>query len=311
MNDITALRERVATFDAELVLGHVAWLTIPEAAATTVAALTGLCARHKLTPPSLPTAPRAADVFKRACTSVQANRLPTGDPNVYVNLLSRRVGHDADHVWRRLVQEVVDTSGHTLSYDEVYEFRFDRGTNNIVTTSLTWMPRPEAVQAASEVQAYFDARRDLVTSFTIREWVRAVLRGLSSVALRDGVYYLPAQHADQMHALEAVVNDLPAATFHTLPLIDDRKQRAMLKQAFEDESVGEADRLIGQIAEILHDPDQSVTTDRFANLKVEYDRLRGRVVDYSDMLSDSMGSSAARLEVLQASIGELLDRVKL
>jgi hypothetical protein len=311
MNDITALRERVAGFDTDLTLGHIAWFTLPESAATTVANLTALCARYKLVPPSTPSAPRATDVFKRACTSVQTNRLPTTDPNVYVNLLSRRVGHDADHVWRRLVQEVVDTNGHTLSYDEVYEFRFDRSTSTVVTTPLIWMPRPEAVSAASEVQAYFDTRRDLITSFTIREWVRAVLRGLSSVALRDGVYYLQAQHAEQMHALENVVNALSGATCHTLPLIDDRKQRAMLKQAFEDESVGEADRLIGQIAEILHDPDQSVTTDRFANLKVEYDRLRGRVVDYSDMLSDSMGSSAARLEVLQASIGELLDRVRL
>lgn len=311
MNDITELRARVERFDQDLVLGHVAWFTIPESAATTVTNLTRLCTIHGLNAPAMPSAPRAADVFKRACTSVQVNRLPTGDPNKYINLLSRRVGHDADHVWRRLVQEVVDTEGHTLSYDEVYELKFNRASNTITVTPLTWMPSTEAVQAVSEVQTYFDTRRDLVTSFTVREWVRSVLRSLSSVALRDGVYYLPNASADQMRALEKVVNALSGATCHTLPLVDDRKQRAMLKQAFEDESVVEADRLIGQITEILLDKDRTVTTDRFANIKVECDRLRGRVLEYSDLLSEGMGSSAARLEVLQMSIEELLDRVVL
>lgn len=310
MNDIEELRERVNHLDPSILLGHVVWFTIPESAATDRSTLERECKAAGLNV-ALPPAPRATDVFKRACTSVQENRIPTSDPRRFVNLMSRRVGQDPDHVWRRLVEETVDFDGHTLSYEEVWEFRFNRADNTITSTPLIANPSTEAQQAADAITQYFRSQYTTITAYTIREWIRTVLRSLSSTALRDGVYFLRTGHAVPKVALDRVVNALSGASFHSLPLIDDRRQREMLKQAFEDESINEVDRLVGEITMILRNQDKKITSDRFATLKVECDRLRGRVAEYSDLLDLALDTTASRLEILQTSLQHLLGRVKI
>ena len=259
---------------------------------------------------TIPTPPRAADVFKRACTAAQRNRIPTGDANRFINLLCRRVGHDGDNIWRRLVAEEVDNDGHTLSYQEVYEFRFHRPTSQIITTVLA-TPTAEAVQAARQVETYFDANARTLTAYTIREWVRGTLRGLSATVLRDGVYFVRQEHAERLQALDEVVNGLDGdSLFHSLPLVDDRRQREMLRAAFEDESVGEIDRLIGEIREICIDDDRQITSDRFVDFKMQFDRIRERVLEYSELLDVAMEQTGSRLEIMELQMTELLYRVR-
>lgn len=307
MTDIQTYTERVE-IQGLPTLGSVAWYAISESGGIDHATFVDLAQTNGITD-AVPSPPRSSDIFKRACTSVQRTRIPTSDPDRFVNLLSRRVGHDADNIWRALVEEVVDTQGHTLEYTEIYRLHYIRSTEEIISTELTF-PSLEARNAALGVQQYFDAWANKLTAYTVREWVRGRLRALSATVLRDGVYFVKVDHAERLRALENLVNGLPGSLFHSLPLIDDSRQRDMLKSAFEAESIYEVDRLLVEVREMM-EADRPITRNRAIDFKLQADRIRERVAEYADLLDTAMDSTAARLDVLQMAWENVLERTDL
>lgn len=267
----------------------------------------------------LPPVPRNSDVFKRACTAAQEKRVPTSVDGVFANFMIREVGKDPDNIWRRVVAETVDSMGQTLTYTEMADIHFQRPTGAITITPLTVVIDgavdqhlvDEAARVTTAVKNLYVGWQNTLTPFAVRELIRKIIRGLNATILRDGLYFVKEQHAGKVEAVEQVVNQTPGGSlFNSFPLIDDSKQREMLRQSFEAESVGEVDRLLGEIREIMVDSSQRITSDRFAGLKMEYDALRRKCADYSDLLDTAMVETASRLEVMDAGLFELMGRVK-
>jgi len=251
-------------------------------------------------------------VFKRACTKSQRKNVPVaGDPNKRRNLLIREVGKDADNIWRHLVIETVDTDGHRLGYEECVEFHFDRKAEKINIKNLSGCASdPDVTEVTEEVKNLYTTWNNALTPYTVRQSIRKIVLGMGATILRDGVYFVRNEFADKVDTLEEVVGNLPGGSnFHSLPLIDDQKQREMLKLAFEEESVGEVDSIIGEIRDIIQN-DRKVTSDRFAEFKLKYDELKGKTSDYSELLGDALLGSNTRLELMDKAIFELMGRIR-
>ena len=306
----------------DLLLGKLCWYSVPESATTSYYNFVALLLANGITDVS-PPQPRGVDVFKRACTdaehkvqeAVSAQDPDDPDAKVYKNVryMIRPSGHDADYIWRTIVREELDSGEHVLDYTNLGRIKYVRTDGTIILEGLV-MERAAKVQDIVEgVRRYYKENIDLLTAYGIREFTRRNLeRNLHAICVRPsgGIYFVQRDNFESLNAIETVVNSVPDAVFHSLPLIDDSKQREMLRLAFEEESVGEVDRMLGDIADILKDDDKKVTEKRFLAFKEEYDQLRTKVADYSDLLDTAMVSTASRLEIMQDSLMALLGRVK-
>ena len=308
----------------ELLLGKLCWYSVPESATTSYYNFVALLLANGINDAS-PPQPRDVDVFKRACTAAEHKlkepveipnpENPTETMTTYKNVryMVRPSGHDSDYIWRTIVREELDSGEHVLDYTNLGRIKYVRSDGTIILEGLA-MNRAEKVQDVVEgVRRYYKENIDLLTAYGIREFTRRNLeRNLLAISVRPsgGIYFVQRDQFQALEAIETVVNSVEGATFHSLPLIDDGKQREMLRHAFEDESVGEVDRLLGEMAEILKDDDKKVTEKRFLAFKEEFDAIRGKVVEYSDLLDTAMVGTASRLEIMQDSLMSLLGRVK-
>lgn len=310
MSDFTEYATRIQDYDNNMYLGRLVYYAITENSHVPHNEFCRALIENGLNG-NLPPVPRTVDVFRRSCTAAQQRRVPTIDPNTFINYNIREVGKDPGNVWRTLVAETVDTTGHTLGYQEIAIICYNR-TNNSVYTDKIDPPTddPTADQIVQNVIDNFVAWNNLLTPYAVREFVRRTLRSLNATAIRDGVYFIRETHADKINALETVIAGAPGGSFaHSLPLIDDRKQRDMLRKAFEEESTGEIDRLLGEVSEIMAS-EKKISSDRFADFKVSRDQLQAKMADYSELLSDSMNETVSRIELMDQALFALLGKVK-
>jgi uncharacterized protein YukE len=321
MSEFSDYVDRATSYENEMFLGRLTYYAITEASHVDHGEFCRALINNGLDR-NLPPVPRAVDVFKRSCTAAQRRRVPTDDPNIFVNYNIREVGKDSMNVWRTLVAETVDTAGHTLGYEELFELHFSRDPNGAaarVNGTIAVKPLiedhevryPDAQIIVQTVVDSYQNQNNMLTPYAIREFVRKSLRSLHSTAIRDGMYFVKEAHAAEIAAFETIINDLPGGSMmHSLPLIDDRKQRAMLRKAFEDESVGEIDRMLGEIRDIMSKGSQKITSDRFADFKVQYDSLKEKAAEYADLLETSLDETGSRLEVMNQALFSLMGRIK-
>lgn len=311
-------------YDKSLLLGRLTWYTVGEG---TKVNFNEFCknimevyAKLGKIPSDLPQAPRGCDVFKRACTSSQEKNIPTEETNVRYNYNVRATGSSHTNVWRTIVREAVDNEGHTLNYKELVLINYDRTTevlsfgpldddgfgNTSLTTDLTVKGMVEYIKG------YYKEQTENVTAYYVREYVRKVLeRDMYAIRVRTsgGVYFVNEQFGEALEAIEGLMNEFSDANMHSLPLLDDGKQREMLRNAFEQESVGDVDRLIGEIAEIKAEG-ATITQKRYDAFYKEFGELTKKVADYSDLLDTALDLTGSRLEVMQQQMFKLMDNVK-
>lgn len=302
-------------YDSDLWLGFLAWYSISEESYIDHGKLCHLLVSNGLST-HLPPVPRPSDVFKRCCTAAQRKKVPTAQPMVFENYLIREVGKDLDNIWRRIVREQVDTEGHTLGYEELVELHFHRPTTGLNINFLTNDPaqntNPTVVGIINEISHSMAKLNNAATPYAIRSVVRKTLMGMNATEVRasGGVYFVRATYANEVAAMEKVITALPGgSTFHSIPLIDDGKQRQMLRHAFEEESIGAIDGLLGEISDILKQGTK-ITSDKFADFKSQYDGLKRKVVDYSDLLDEALEATASRLEIMENALFTLLGQVR-
>jgi ElaB/YqjD/DUF883 family membrane-anchored ribosome-binding protein len=320
-NTVEALSTKLTeTYNPDLFLGRLCWYSIPDSVNITrdafVAKLDECGVPFGKTIPEI----RAVDVFKRGCTSAETNKYLPDDteraaldlPDVsYINYMFRNSGQDKDKVYRSLIREVVDAAGHKLAYTEIATLTYDRTTQAIVTTvnSTPFLDVERAV--IRKVTDYFAHEGKRITPYSIREFVRKGLEwDIHAIKVRPsgGIYFTQEDFSVVVTALETAINDI-GGSFHTLPLLDDSKQRLMLKKAFEDESLDDINAMLAEITEVFKSGKQ-ISEDRYADFRLRYNALSKKVVEYSNVLDEAMETTASYLEIADAQIEALWDKVK-
>jgi hypothetical protein len=294
------------------VLGMLAWYSVPETAEITHAEFVKLVETSDA-PVKTPEVPKAADVFRRACNAAKSLKQPTGIPDVFANYTMRDAGYDDGFVFRRMVEEKVDGKNHSLGYRVLGLVSFAK--KGVRASFSRDIPEDDPAigywdDMCKDINDFIDARMLFLTAIAVRETARrsleTTLRG-TRVRPGGGVYFVAVEKAEKLEALDYVINSVDNASFHILPLIDDEKQREMLKVSFEDESVEETDRLVGEIATLLKS-DKNIPAKTFTNIQQRYAEQKGRMTEYSALLNDALNRSSTSLEVANAQIRKLLDK---
>ena len=318
MNTFTQQVEHIKDrYDTSMWLGRIIWYSLTEDAAIDYESFVQLAettlADVEHTP--LPSPPRSFDVFIRACTKAQSKRTPLTDSS-YANYLVRHVASEAGDVWRNIVREVVDSEGHRLSYAEVVQLHFERSTSKIHVDILDqdiYNSDLNIVDVLDQIHDYYDSENNKLTTYTIREFIRKNLEWrLHSIKVRPsgGIYFVHETNGPGVDAFEALVAGLPGSnTLHQLPLLDDGKQREMVREAFETEAIEEVDTLIAELREVVSS-ERKVSANKFADYHEKFSTLTEKIAGYSDLLDMTLTKTSFRLESLQELLTSTLSQVR-
>lgn len=296
-------RERIASGQNPF-LGRLCWYSVAESVLVDheevfkILVTSGLGAH-------VPKPPGDADVFRRVSTGAARKRVATSNPEVFENYLVRDLP-GTKIITRRIIRETVDSKGKRLSYDEVAELTFVkrdgtlgcrhdllRGTDSVVGKNI-----------CDAVRTRFDAERGALNSYGIRGTIRAVLDAAHATNVRyptGGVYFVAEEHVRKLDGLERLADKIEGVSIHALPLIDDTKQRDMLKRAFEAESVDAIDALLTEITG-LRQSGARITTDRYAGYVTALNDLGEKAREYAELLDEGMHTTRSRIKIFQKAV---------
>lgn len=312
VTELDQLAARMSTQDTSAFLGRLFWyelsdVRIPHADLIAAMAQAGLTR-------NLPKPPFDTDVFKRVCTKAQRKRVPSADPNTFENYKMVEF-KDSTSVTRRVVCEQVDNKGKVLRHFEMADIEFTRPRGNVTgkieVTRLNQHPSPDQCGIAEaiidDVEAKFAEWQGCLNTYAVREWVRHYLLDLGATKAKDALYFVGEAHAAKLEALEVFADLLGThgnVDFHSLPVIDDRKQRLMIQKAFEAETSDAIDALLVDI-NALAASEKGLKSERYADLVTQYQQLTAKTKDYEHLLQEKLDSTGARLKIFQQSLMNL------
>jgi hypothetical protein len=261
----------------------------------------------------LPELPAAANVFRRACNAAKITKVPSPIPGEFFNYTLRDAGYDDNFVFRSLVEERVDGKMHEHGYDVLAQVIFNKDTMAVtfnIQVTDTHHAYPLIGQIHQSIKDFVHQKGEIIPAITIRQNVQKALeRRMYATRVRPGggVYFVGMDKIKQLEAVDYVVNSSPSASFHILPLVDDTKQRQMLKSSFEYDSVEQTRILIEEITTLLKSG-EDVTARKFTDIQESYSQQKKKLVEYQGLLSDALSRSATELDVCNAQLMTLLDR---
>lgn len=257
----------------------------------------------------VPRKPRNEDVFLRVAQNGHAKRVSTTNDQIHVNYLIRQVKSGGGSTVKHIVIETVDADGETLDFEDVVSLRYD-GTD--LTYATIGAGDATAEELALKIINDFSAARGRVDAAAVRNIIRKVLAEARAVAVRPtgGVYFVMPAYVHLIENLELVAETLPGAFVHPLPLVDDRKQRDMLRRAYEAETVGEVDRSLEELSKILADKGNKITPAQYARQSAKFSTLLDKHRDYDGLLQDLSGTAESKLTILRQQMASLLRRVE-
>jgi len=306
------------TYSTDAFFGYVNWYSIKENNVNvTLDEFNKVCEQEGLK--SRVRGPRIVDVFKRAAKSAEGRYYPSVQDNIdlgygpavhHIQYLMRSAGSDADSVYRILVRESVDHNDHTIDHTPVAKLAYRRAGNMIIGWETSHVIDHER-NLIQEVIRYFSEESQTLTTNAVRGFItNALQRDQLAVLIRStgGVYFVRSQFIEQLDALDRVVKRV-GGEFHSLPLVDDGRQREMIRVAFEIEAKQDMDSLLVEMVEVSKGG-KSISRDRWMQFNSDYEHHRRKVREFSDVLDSSLSNSASWLENLKDQLDALLDNIK-
>ena len=293
----------------DLILGHIAWYSIAKPRLTSDD-LIALIADLGLDPAIIPKPPRAGDAFKRACRYSERAGLPIPYSDNTANFLIRPVTQTLNDIERHLVIEVVDPDGRKLEYHSVAYLKFDRKKNtlNVSKKSVQDTLDPLTDDTLQMFAVHLKDSTKYVDAQVIRSMVRKQLDLMSAIAVRrqGSVYFIPFKAKKLTEGLERLMTYCgPGSAFHSLPLIDDTKQREMVKAAFEDEVHEGATQLITELG-LLQADKTEITANAWHTYREKFNALKAQMGEYQVLVSDELMQADSEMDALELQLSEFI-----
>lgn len=303
--------DEVLEGDAEL-LGLLAWYFVPEDAEVDHSTFLRLVETNNA-PIKTPAVPKPANVFRRACKAAKITKVPTNNPDIFHNYVLRDAGYETNFVFRRVIEETIDSGDHSLGFRDLGQAIFDKSGVS-ATYKRTIAADDPALPYWDNIREHIDnfvqTRMMMLPAIVIREGARkAVELKLNGVKVRDGggVYFVAPDRLEKLKSLDVVINSIDGCTFHILPVIDDQRQRSMLREAFESETVEDMDTLVGEITSLLRS-DKNIPVKKYLEIQQRYNDKREKLDEYTSLLNETLDRSSVAIDLCGAQLKALLDK---
>lgn len=279
------LSQYVDTIPESVLLGYISWyeLNNPKISQKDLATLMTNAGFPKR---DIPSAPRAGDVFKRACRYSEQKKIPITD-DTYGNLLIRKVAAETEQVENHMIIEVVDKAGKRLDYQAAAKLQFNRVQNKLFVEKLSVPMYLESLrdEGFQEFQTQFELARDTIDPQVIRLKLRSRLDAMGAVQVRNrgSVYFLPANQSPYVEKLEELFAGFNnGSDFHSIPLPDTSKQREMVQAAFDTDIHIRAESLIDKLDGALKK--DKVGAKEWESISYTYKQIKELREEYEELL---------------------------
>lgn len=294
---------------ANLMLGHIAWYSIAKPRLTSDN-LIALIADLGLDPAIIPTPPRAGDAFKRACRYSERKGLAIPYSDNTANFLIRPVTQTLEDIERHMVIEVVDPEGRKLEYHDVAHLTFDRKQSvlNVSKKAISDELDPLTDDTLQAFAIHLKDATKYVDAQVIRSMIRKQLDLMSAIAVRrqGSVYFIPIRSQKLTEGLEKFTSYCgPGSAFHALPLIDDTKQREMVKAAFEGEVHDGATQLITELAQ-LQNAETEITPKAWTVYKEKFNTLKTQMGEYETLVDMELLQADSEMDALERQLADFI-----
>lgn len=251
------------------------------------------------------------DAFKRACRYSERTSLPIPYTDNTANILIRSVSTSAAEVERHMVMEIVDPNGKTLEYYTVGELKFDRINEvlNVKQMSIDPDINPLIDSSIELFRLKFGEAVAHIDPQVIRRMIREQLDRMGAIGVRrqGSVYFYPAKYKAQGEALEELCAGLNGGSvFHNLPLVDDTKQREMIRAAFEEEVHEEATESIKQLMAKRESGDK-ITARSWAEYHKRLRDLHERRAEYESLVTHEITKAEIELTAYEEHLQAMLE----
>ncbi len=292
-----------------MLLGHIAWWTVTNPRLTHDDVLT-LVTDLGMDPAIVPKPPRGGDAFKRACRYSERKGLSIPYTDHLANFLIRSVAQTHEDIERHLVLEVVDADGRRLDYHDAAHLRYERstGTLHVAQKKISSDLDPMVDETLQQFAANLEDATKYIDAQVIRRMIRDQLDMLHAISVRSGgsVYFIPYREHKTTEALEVFLTHCgDGSGFHSLPLIDNEKQREMIQGAFESEVHDEATQLITELRQSRLQ-EQEMTTTAWAVYRDKLNDLKERRGEYAELVDFELTKAEAEVRALEAALTDYL-----
>ncbi|NUS02069.1 MAG: hypothetical protein HOV97_05840 [Nonomuraea sp.] len=271
---------------------------------------------------------RPVDAFRKA-TREFAKKFSVQN-EIRSELLVRPAGEDNEQAYIHLILERVAMQKgkkRRIFYERVGELTFTRGFKKDgeyvshgvearrTTSHLQDPLTAEEDQWLTERLITFEDRYDhmlrYMDSHAVRTFVREYIYELSGTCVKEsgGLYFVKQDHADTIAKLQSWVKSIDSE-FHALPLLNLTDQREMILEAFEDETVKEVDRLVGELKKILDDPDRQIEEKTFDAYALRAAELSAKINEYNSMLGARADRAAIEVQGYTQQCMALASRIR-
>lgn len=310
-------------YDDDMFIGYLIWYSVPTSVSVPYKQL-----NKKLlevfgafdTKLPLPRAPKAHDVFKRACSDVGKTRIELDGGHV-ARYLIHDAGHDSAGIYREVVKEVLDKEGHKLSHGTIGKLIYLRGDDSVSHEQyegINEMDEQVFGSIQAQVHEYYTTNLGNIASsgvrYVILDILHVVLRSYTARS-SGGVYFVSKDYGQYLaplaEALETITDEtgFEKVQFHYLPLIDDTKQREMLKAAFTADVNQRMNELATEVSKLLESGNR-ITPARFGTIHGKFKDIKGIIGEQEEMLQDGLDTANAAAKLLNKQMMTLIKQVK-
>lgn len=319
--------EAIEALPPEAMLGRLLWFSVSQADVNLDQARSEL-ERLGLDTGNMRKVLRPVDAFRKASRDVAHKFKPI--EGVRAEFMVRQAGEDDDQSHRHIILErAVNQAGRKrrIFYETVGQVIFTRGakkqgeysgysvesrrTTMNLNTPLTEEEDNWLTSRLEDFEERFSHLLHFMDSHAVRSFVREYIDRLAGTCVKEsgGLYFVKQEHADQIDALGQWVRSI-GSEFHSLPLLNLAEQRQMIMEAFEDETVKEVDRLMGEVNKILSDPDRQIEEKTFDAYGLRAAELAKKVGEYNLMLGTRTERAQIEINTYTSQIMQLAGRIR-
>lgn len=271
---------------------------------------------------------RPVDAFRKATKRFEKKFKPIN--GVRSELMVRPVGEDGEQAYRHLILEravVQQGKKRRVFYEKVGEITFTRGnkvngeyeshgvecrrTTNHLGEALTAEEDQWLTEQLATFEDHYDHLLHYMDSHAVRTFVREYIYNLSGTCVKEsgGLYFVKQDHVDEINRLANWVRTV-GSEFHSLPLLNLTDQKAMILEAFEEETLKEVERLMGEVGKILGDPDRKIEEKTFDAYADKASNLTAKVQEYNAMLGTRAERAVAEIQIFGQQVLSLSGRIR-
>ena len=271
---------------------------------------------------------RPVDAFNKA-TREFAHKFKVRD-GVKAEIMVRPVGADGEQVHRHIVLErtvVQEGKRRRIAYDKIGEMVFNRGelkngeysgysvaakqTTELLGTPLNDEEEGFLVSRLETLQSRFDHLVHYMDSHAVRTFVRGYIYNLSGILVREsgGLYFVRQSHAEEIAKLQTWVQSI-GSDFHSLPLLNLVGQREMIMEAFEEDTIGEVGRLMGELNKILSEKNRTIDPTTFEAYSRRAIELSKKVEQYNDTLGARADRAEIEIQIYKQQVLQLSNHIR-